>query len=232
MSIDAHTTFAGSELSRLSTYSRFRALVLKPSCCRSSTTSTRLRLSGEPFATSLKLCLGVADPHVASLQHCSPALHKEYRRRPQTCMLSLGDFLYSFHGRPWQGKCMDRPENMDADRLLKQAFIANCRLPATKSWQSCCAHQLHNNLVSSSIEEMPHCQQFSLPSAQSQYAGSHWLRIETGRHNRTDKQDRTCPMCPQRTTNPGVPEAEFDSFDFTTSIQPAWLMRTSLCSCP
>lgn len=43
--------------------------------------------------------------------------------------------------------------------------------------------------------------------------GSHWLGIETGRHAKIDKQNRTCPMCPQRLVNPGLPEAEFDSFD-------------------
>ena len=39
----------------------------------------------------------------------------------------------------WQalaGKYMDRLESMDADRLLKQAFDADCRMPATKSWRS------------------------------------------------------------------------------------------------
>ena len=59
----------------------------------------------------------------------------------------------------WQalaGKCMDRPESIDADRLLKQAFDADCRLPATKSWRSCYEDQLHNHLVSSRTEDMPH----------------------------------------------------------------------------
>ena len=70
---------------------------------------------------------------------------------------------------------MDRIESMDADRLLKQAFDADCRLPTTKSWRSCYEDQLHNHLVSSPTEE----------------------------------RERNC----------------------TTSIQPAWLMRTDLCSC-
>ena len=72
----------------------------------------------------------------------------------------------------WQalaGKCMDRKESMDADRLLKQAFDADCRLAATKSWQSCYEDQLHNHLVSSPTEDMPHRRQFSLPSAQCQH---------------------------------------------------------------
>ena len=60
---------------------------------------------------------------------------------------------------------------MDADRLLKQAFDADCRLPATKSWRSCCEDQLqlHNHLVSSPTEDMPHRRQFFLPAAQFQH---------------------------------------------------------------
>ena len=42
---------------------------------------------------------------------------------------------------------LDRLESMDVDRLLKQAFDADCRLPATKSWRSCYEDQLHNHLV-------------------------------------------------------------------------------------
>ena len=72
----------------------------------------------------------------------------------------------------WQalaGKYMDRLESMDANRLLKQAFDADCRLPATKSWRSCYEDQLHDHLVSSPAEDMPHRQQLSLPSSQLQH---------------------------------------------------------------
>ena len=72
----------------------------------------------------------------------------------------------------WQaqaGMYIDRLRSMDADRLFKQVFIADCRLPATKSWQSCYEDQLHNHLVSLPTEDMPHRRQFSLRSAQYQH---------------------------------------------------------------
>ena len=37
----------------------------------------------------------------------------------------------------WQALAGKYMESMDADRLLKQAFDADCRLPATNSWRSC-----------------------------------------------------------------------------------------------
>ncbi len=43
--------------------------------------------------------------------------------------------------------------------------------------------------------------------------GSHWLNIETGRHQGIARQDRTCQMCNHRVLNPGLPAAQFDSFD-------------------
>ncbi len=43
--------------------------------------------------------------------------------------------------------------------------------------------------------------------------GSHWLHIETGRHKKLDKNDRTCPICAHKCVNPGLPEQQFDSFD-------------------
>ena len=43
--------------------------------------------------------------------------------------------------------------------------------------------------------------------------GSHWLNIETGRHRKQDRKDRTCPMCTHRIINPGLPPEEFDAFD-------------------
>ena len=152
---------------------------------------------------------------------------------------------------------MDRLESMDTERVLKQAFEADCRLPATKSWRSCCEDQLHNHLVSSPTEDMPHRRQFSLPSAQIQHiqqlsqqtsskgkiyshiktgyasepyiqqtnnrhlqkiiaqfrTGSHWLHIETGRHKKLEKEDRICPICAFKLSNPGLPAELWDPFD-------------------
>ena len=34
--------------------------------------------------------------------------------------------------------------------------------------------------------------------------GCHWLQVETGRHKKLEKTDRTCPMCSHRRINPGV----------------------------
>ena len=56
---------------------RFRALDLIPIYCRSSIISTRLKIPGKPFATSLNLCLELLIPHVASQQHCSPVFRKQ-----------------------------------------------------------------------------------------------------------------------------------------------------------
>ena len=43
--------------------------------------------------------------------------------------------------------------------------------------------------------------------------GSHWLHIETGRHKKLAKQDRTCPMCFYKLTNPGITPECWDAFD-------------------
>ena len=43
--------------------------------------------------------------------------------------------------------------------------------------------------------------------------GSHWLHIETGRHKKLAKQDRTCPMCFFKITNPGIAPECWDAFD-------------------
>ncbi|KAK9841408.1 hypothetical protein WJX74_005242 [Apatococcus lobatus] len=43
--------------------------------------------------------------------------------------------------------------------------------------------------------------------------GSHWLHIETGRHKKLAKQDRTCPMCFDKLTNPGIAPECWDAFD-------------------
>ncbi len=45
------------------------------------------------------------------------------------------------------------------------------------------------------------------------WTGSHWLNIETGRHQGIARQDRTFQMCNHRVLKPGLPAAQFDTFD-------------------
>ena len=160
----------------------------------------------------------------------------------------------------WQalaGKYLTRLETMATDRLLKQAFIADCRLKPEVSWCRRLEHQLQGHLIPAPTEEQPDRRQFSLVSAQSQHVqqlslepsskgvtyshiklgyacepyiqqannshlrriiaqfrtGSHWLNIETGRHKKLPKQDRTCPLCAFKLTNPGLPPECWDAFD-------------------
>ena len=42
--------------------------------------------------------------------------------------------------------------------------------------------------------------------------GSQWLHIETARHQKLAKQDRTCPMCSFKLTSPGVAPDCWDAF--------------------
>ena len=59
-----------------------------------------------------------------------------------------------------------------------------------------------------------HCSNKHLRRIIAQFrTGSHWLNIETGRHQGIARQDRTCQMCNYRVLNPGLPAAQFDSFD-------------------
>ena len=48
-------------------------------------------------------------------------------------LAEFGRFPLQLSWQALAGRYMDRMESMDADRLLKQAFDADCRLPATKS---------------------------------------------------------------------------------------------------
>ena len=43
--------------------------------------------------------------------------------------------------------------------------------------------------------------------------GSHGLHVETGRHKKLEKEDRTCPMCAFKPRNPGLPAELWDAFD-------------------
>ena len=160
----------------------------------------------------------------------------------------------------WQlqaSKYLRRIEKMSPERVLKQASLADCRLPSKRSWHSRLDKQLQDFLVPTPEDDNPDLQSFSVQSARSAFiaeiqsgnsskalvykgikegykceayiqdsknkhlrrimaqfrTGSHWLHIETGRHAKTDVKNRTCPMCPQRIINPGLPAAQFDSFD-------------------
>ena len=162
----------------------------------------------------------------------------------------------------WQAlaeKYLNRMEKMESNRMLKQAFIADCSLPARLSWTSLLAQhgQLHGHPVSPSTDAATQRPMFSLSVARSHHVeqlsqqtsskasmyrsikigyacepyiqqtsnrhlrrilaqfrtGSHWLNIETGRHRKQDRKDRTCPMCTHRIINPGLPPEEFDAFD-------------------
>ena len=155
------------------------------------------------------------------------------------------------------GKQVSGTPREDADRMLKQAFIADCSLPARLSWRSLLEAQLERfqALVPSPTEDHPQLKTFSLQSAQRQHVqqlgaptsskaalyrsiklgyrcepyiqqtsnrhlrrviaqfrtGSHWLNIETGRHKKLERTDRTCPMCSHRIINPGLAPEYFDS---------------------
>ena len=73
-------------------------------------------------------------------------------------------------------KYLTRLDTMDTDRLLKHAFIADCRVKPGVSWCLHLEHQLQGHLIPSPTEEQPHHRQFSLVSAQSQHAQQ--LRLE------------------------------------------------------
>ena len=44
-------------------------------------------------------------------------------------------------------------------------------------------------------------------------SGSHWLNLETARHQGTKRENRTCPLCNFRVVNLDLDVAQFDSFD-------------------
>ena len=70
----------------------------------------------------------------------------------------------------WQSqaaKYMQRLESLPVDRILKQAFIADGKLPRKLSWQASLVSQLHDFLVAAPSEENPARHSFSLQSASS-----------------------------------------------------------------
>ena len=58
-------------------------------------------------------------------------------------LAEFGTFPLQLSWQALAGKYMDRMESMDADRLLKQAFDADCRLPATKEGRK----EIHSSLA-------------------------------------------------------------------------------------
>ncbi len=48
--------------------------------------------------------------------------------------------------------------------------------------------------------------------------GSHWLHNETGLHKKLDKNERTCPTFAHKCVNPGLPEQQFDCFDYDEEV--------------
>ena len=62
-----------------------------------------------------------------------------------------------------------RLEAMSSDRLLNQAFLADCRLPAHLSWYRRLSAQLQPDFVSTPTNEDPSLQTFSVRAARAAY---------------------------------------------------------------
>ena len=84
----------------------------------------------------------------------------------------------------WQSqaaKHLSRLESMSQDRVLKQAFIADCRLPDKLSWRAKLGEKLHDFLVSTPSDTDHICQTYSFQSARS----AHTAQIQTYVSSRT-----------------------------------------------
>ena len=84
----------------------------------------------------------------------------------------------------WQSqaaKYLGRLESMSQDRILKQAFIADCRLPDKFSWHARLGEKLHDFLVSTPSDTDHLCQTYSLQSARR----SHTAQIQTDDSRKT-----------------------------------------------
>ena len=96
----------------------------------------------------------------------------------------------------WQSqaaKYLGRLESMSQDRILKQAFIADCRLPDKLSWRARLGEKLHDFLVSTPSDTDHLCQTYSLQSARS----AHTALIQTDDSSKTStyrliKEGYTC----------------------------------------
>ena len=84
-------------------------------------------------------------------------------------LAEFGRFPLQLSWHALAGKYLERLEKMDTDRMLKQAFIADCSLPARLSWRSLLEAQLEDHMVPSPMEDHPQHESFSLQSAQRQH---------------------------------------------------------------
>ena len=84
----------------------------------------------------------------------------------------------------WQSQAAEylgRLESMSQDRVLKQAFLADCRLPDKLSWRARLGEKLHDFLVSIPSDTDHLCQTYSLQSARS----AHTAQIQTDNSSKT-----------------------------------------------
>ena len=96
----------------------------------------------------------------------------------------------------WQSqaaKYLGRLESMSQDRILKQAFIADCRLPDKLSWRARLGEKLHDFLISIRSDTDHPCPTYSLQSARS----AHTAQILTDDSSKTStysliKEDYIC----------------------------------------
>ena len=78
-------------------------------------------------------------------------------------------------------KYLSRLESTSQYRVFKQAFIADCRLPARLSWRAKLGEKLHDFLVHTPSDTDHVCQTHSWKSAKS----AHTAQIQTGVSSRT-----------------------------------------------
>ena len=161
-----------------------------------------------------------------------------------TTLHVLAEFCrYPLHvtWRSLAAKCLQQLDSLSPapDKTLKQAFLADSKLPKKLSWQAKLTTQTQDFMVAAPSREIPDGLAFSLQSACSAHAaqlqldpssktqiykdikvgygcepyiqncsnrhlrrivaqfrtGSHWLNIETGRHQGTTRGNRTCLLC-------------------------------------
>ena len=70
-------------------------------------------------------------------------------------LAEFGRFPLQLSWHALAGKYLERLKKMDADRMLKQACIADCSLPDRLSWRFLLEARLENHLVPSPTEDHP-----------------------------------------------------------------------------
>ena len=173
-------------------------------------------------------------------------------------MAEFGRYPLNLTWQMQSAQYLRRLESMSSERVLKQAFLADCRLPASVSWHAKPQTLIRDFMVAAPSQDNSETKLFSLTAAQAAYVqqlqhdpssrslvyrsvkfgyqcepyikhssnrhlrrilaqfrtGSHWLRVETGRHCQLDREDRTCPICPHHVEKPeNIPDRLFDNFD-------------------